>query len=291
MTSSLLQDKTALITGASRGLGLYIAKRFWELGSSLILVARNKHKLELCYEELSASTKSQQSIQLISSNLGENHAISQLTQQISHKKIDILVNNAAIQGPIGNSWENNWSEWEQTLQVDLFAPIALCRAVIPGMIQRQYGKIINLSGGGATNARPKFSAYAVSKAGLVRFSETLAEEVNPFNISVNCIAPGAMNTDMLREIVAAGKDKVGEREYTQVTKKIADENSGMQQATELCAFLASPQSDGITGKLIHAVWDPWKNLAEYVEELKASDIYTLRRIVPQDRGKNWDPLL
>jgi len=287
----VLANKTALITGASRGLGACIAKQFHQSGAHLILVARSQEKLDALRNHLLADANSLPAIEAVVVDLESTDAVTEFIQTtLQHRQIDILINNAASQGPIGASWENDWQAWQTTLQINLFTPIALCRAVIPPMIKRNYGKIINLSGGGATNARPNFSAYAVSKTGLVRFSETLAEEVKSFNIAVNCIAPGVMNTDMLKEILAAGEDKVGQKEFNQVKNKLNEADLTIERAAELCRFLASSNDNSLTGKLISAVWDPWKNLSKYIDDLKNSDIYTLRRIVPDDRGKEWEKI-
>jgi NAD(P)-dependent dehydrogenase (short-subunit alcohol dehydrogenase family) len=159
--------------------------------------------------------------------------------------------------------------------------------LLPLMQEGGQGKIINLSGGGAAGLRPRFSAYATAKAGLVRFSEILAREVSDLNVQVNCIAPGMLNTDMLQAIVAAGPEKTGVEEYTQAVQQVEQGEALPQRAAELCVFLASAASGGITGKLISAVWDPWEQLPEHLDDLRDSDIYTLRRIVPHERGKNW----
>ncbi len=202
-------------------------------------------------------------------------------------RIDVLVNNAAILGPIGNVWENDWEEWQTTIRVNLLAPVELCRACVPWMIAHRQGKIITLSGGGATGPRPNFSAYATAKTGLVRFSEILAHEVSKMNVQVNCVAPGAMNTAMLQAVLDAGLEKAGAIEYAQAVKRAEEGGALPQRAADLCVFLASPAGDSITGKLISAVWDPWESLPEHIDDLKDSDIYTLRRIVPRDRGKSW----
>jgi 3-oxoacyl-[acyl-carrier protein] reductase len=201
--------------------------------------------------------------------------------------LDVLVNNAATLGPIGKVWENDWQEWQTTIRVNLLAPIELCRACLPWMQKCGQGKIINLSGGGATGPRPHFSAYATAKAGLVRFSEILAHEVDDLNVQVNCVAPGMLNTDMLQAIVAAGPEKTGLEEYAQAIQQVEKGGTLPQRAADLCVFLASAASAGITGKLISAVWDPWEQLPKYLDDLRDSDIYTLRRIVPHERGKNW----
>lgn len=149
------------------------------------------------------------------------------------------------------------------------------------------GSIVNLSGGGGASPRPNFSAYATAKCGLVRFSETVAAEVAGWNIRVNCVAPGAMNTDMLRETLEAGPERVG-AEYAKVAKVVtAEGGADPKVAAELIVYLASAESAAITGKLISAVWDPWPELHQHADDLRASDIYTLRRIVPAERGKEW----
>jgi NAD(P)-dependent dehydrogenase (short-subunit alcohol dehydrogenase family) len=150
-----------------------------------------------------------------------------------------------------------------------------------------HGKIINLSGGGATGPRPNFSAYATAKAGLVRFSETLAVEAQSCGVDINCIAPGAMGTDMMKAVLAAGPAQAGEREYAQAQKILATGDTAGLRAVELAVLLASSASDGITGRLISAVWDAWEQLPSRWPEIQKSDIFTLRRITPTDRGFHW----
>jgi 3-oxoacyl-[acyl-carrier protein] reductase len=202
-------------------------------------------------------------------------------------RLDVLVNNAAIQGPIGLSWETDWGEWQTTLQVNLFAPVALCRGAVSWMAKTGHGRIINLSGGGATGPRANFSAYATAKTALVRFSEILAEETRDLNICVNCIAPGPMDTNMISEILQAGA-AAGEKEHEQALKVRQKGSASMERATALCIYLASQAGDGITGRLISAIWDPWEMLSTRRHELQQNDLYTLRRIVPKDRGLEWD---
>jgi 3-oxoacyl-[acyl-carrier protein] reductase len=278
-----LTGKTAVITGASRGLGYSIAETFWRQGANLILIARDREALQ---NFVATHPANDQTIEIIATDLGRH--LQDCLAQLADKKIDILVNNAAISGPIGPLWENNWDDWLYALEVNMVTPISLARALISGMIARNSGKIINLSGGGATTSRPNFSAYAIAKTGLVRFTEILADELKPYKIDVNAIAPGVMNTHLLTDIIQAGKEIVGEKEYSQAYDKIQSEQTMTENPAELCLFLASEASDGITGKLISATWDPWKSLIQYKDTLKNTDIYTLRRIVPKDRGQHWE---
>src|SRR5437016_14472488 len=116
-------------------------------------------------------------MRIVAADLADPDAISRIVAKAGEfdGSIDVLVNNAAIQGPIGPLLDNDPAEWAQTVAVNLTAPVMLCRACIPLMGKRSRSKIINLSGGGATGPRPNFSAYASAKAALVRFSETLAQ--------------------------------------------------------------------------------------------------------------------
>jgi NAD(P)-dependent dehydrogenase (short-subunit alcohol dehydrogenase family) len=284
-----LAGKNVILTGASRGLGACIARTMWQHGASLLLTARSETPLaELC-RELAANADDGQRAHMVVADLAIADGVDRLMAAAhdAWDRIDVLVNNAGMLGPIGPVWKNAPAEWETTIRVNLLAPVALCRACLPGMIERRRGKIVNLSGGGATGPRLSFSAYGAAKAALVRFSETLSQEVRNFNIQVNCIAPGAMNTQMLQLVLDAGPQSVPEAEYQRALKQAEEGGTSAQRAADLCIFLASSVSDEITGKLISAIWDPWDTLADHSDDLKSSDIYTLRRIVPAERGKDW----
>jgi 3-oxoacyl-[acyl-carrier protein] reductase len=154
------------------------------------------------------------------------------------------------------------------------------------MKSQGYGKIINLSGGGATAPLPRFPAYAASKAAVVRFTETIAEELAASHIDVNAIAPGALNTRLLDQILEAGPERAGEDFYRRSLKQREEGGASLELAAQLALFLASSESDGISGRLISAVWDDWRSFPRYRERIQKSDVFTLRRIVPQDRG--WE---
>ena len=163
----------------------------------------------------------------------------------------------------------------------------MCRAVIPFFKKKNRGKIIQLSGGGVAGPLPRISGYAISKIGVVRFIETLSEEVKKYKINVNTVAPGAINTNMLQELLDSGPKKIGTYYYK---KALIQKNKGgtsYKKACDLILFLGSKFSNGIKGKLIHALWDDWKVLPKYIKILKNSDLYTLKRINPMDRGFNF----
>jgi 3-oxoacyl-[acyl-carrier protein] reductase len=159
--------------------------------------------------------------------------------------------------------------------------------LIPHFKQAGRGKIVILSGGGATNPLPNISAYAASKAAVVRLMETLAEELRPFRVDVNAVAPGALKTRLVDQVLAAGPEKVGAAFYAKNLQWAEKGATPLDLGADLCVYLASIESDGITGKLISAQWDPWARLQAYREVLAKSDIYCLRRIVPEDRGQKF----
>jgi NAD(P)-dependent dehydrogenase (short-subunit alcohol dehydrogenase family) len=284
---SVLAGRNCIITGASRGLGARVAAAFWEAGASLFLVARSTSTLQEVVGRLPG--RAGQRVAILPIDLADAAAPERVAGEAERAlgAPDVLVNNAAIQGPIGRTWELEASGWAETLSVNLLAPVRLCRHVVPAMAQRGAGKIIALSGGGATAPRANFAAYASSKAGLIRFCETLAEETRGLGIDVNCVAPGAMDTAMLAAIIDAGPSAAGQREIELALKAKEAGGDTLERAASLCVFLASAASDGITGKLISAVWDPWDQLRTHLQELRRSDVYTLRRIVPADRGFQW----
>lgn len=284
----LLEGRNAIVTGGSRGLGKAIAQAFLANGANVAICGREPASLKSAVKELQAYCSSKENLCSIGADVSRENDVKHLVDSVLNKfgRLDIVVNNAAILGPIGESESVDWQEWQRTLEINLGGAMLLCRAVIPLFKKQRYGKIVNLSGGGATSPRPRFSAYAVSKTAIVRLTENLAEELKEFGVDVNAIAPGAFQSDMLEEILQAGIDRVGAKAYEQAQK--GDTSGSMERAAALCVFLASQASDSITGKLISAAWDPWQALSKHKEQLKDSDIYTLRRIVPSDRGLHWE---
>ena len=284
-----LTGKRAIITGANQGLGLEIARKFVLAGSDLMLCARNSSMLDDARAELVDLASSGQKIvtQVADVSL-ESDVHSVVAQTLdSLGGCHILVNNAGVYGPKGEIEYVDWTDWIKTIEINVYGSVLMSRALLPHFRAQGYGKVIQLSGGGATNPLPRISAYAVSKAAIVRYAETLAEEVRGTGIDVNCIAPGALNTRMLDEILQAGPNRVGQAFYAQSVKQKKAGGVSLEKGADLAVFLASSASDGITGKLISAVWDNWEHWPQYIEVLSESDVYTLRRITGKDRGFAW----
>ena len=286
-----LSGRSALITGANQGLGRAIAERFVAAGASVLIVARGEGLLREVAQELAAraTAPGQRVVAMVCDVAVDAQcraAVRRAEQEFGG--LTALVNNAGVYGPMGALEDVDLGAWRQAIEINLFGIVSLCQAAIPLMKRAGYGKIINLSGGGATAPLPFISAYAASKAAVVRLTETLAEELKAARIDVNAIAPGALNTRLLDEVLAAGPEKVGAAFHARSLKQRDAGGTPPEKGAELAEFLAGAASDGITGRLLSAVWDPWAKLPALAGELAAGDIYTLRRIVPKDRGKDWD---
>ena len=284
-----LAGRSAIVTGASEGLGAEIARHYVKAGANVLVCARSAESLGRGAEELRRLGSAKQKIISLTADVSKPSDSEKVAKRALDEfgDLQILVNNAGVYGPKGVLEEVDWQEWTRSIEINLYGSVLMCRAVLPHFKQRKYGKIVQLSGGGATNPLPRISGYAASKAAIVRLAETLAEEVRDYRIDVNSIAPGALNTRLLDEVLAAGPEKVGAAFYEKSLKQKDQGGSALSKGAELAVYLASEESDGITGRLLSAIWDPWSTLQEYADELRKSDIYTLRRIVPKDRGATW----
>jgi NAD(P)-dependent dehydrogenase (short-subunit alcohol dehydrogenase family) len=284
-----LKGRFALITGASQGLGAEIARHYVGNGASVMLCARSADKLAAAEIGLASLLAPGARIVTITADVGEPNDVNRIfaTLRSEFPRLDILVNNAGVYGPMGNIEDVDWNEWVDAIRINLLGLVCVSRAAMPMFRAQHYGKIINISGGGAANPMPAITAYAASKAGVVRFTESLALECRDDHIDVNAIAPGALVTRMMDQLLEAGPDKVGQQFFDRM-KKIAQEGgTPLDVGAALCVFLASSESDGITGKLIAAQWDRWEDWPKHLVELNASDVYTLRRITGRDRKMEW----
>lgn len=273
-----LPDRVAIVTGGGRGIGRAIALAFAREGADVVVASRTAREIEETAAWIEALGRRSLAVTADISRWAEvNHLVEKTLRAFG--KMDVLVNNAGIQGPIGLLVENDVDEWVNAIHVNLMGTFLCIKAVLPHMMERRQGKVINLSGGGAASPRPHFTAYAASKAAVVRLTETVAEEVRPFNIQVNAIAPGMVNTRMLEQVLAAG-EAAGEVELAEARRRLKEGGTLADQVAELAIFLASSESDGITGKLISAVYDDWRGWPGWAGELSRIELYTLRRLDP-----------
>lgn len=274
-----LENKVAIVTGAGRGIGQATAVAFAREGARVILAARTRSQLEdtatRCRE---AGGTALPVVVDVASWEQVQHLVKTALEDSG--QVDILVNSAGGYGPIGPTSEIDTAAWTRAVEINLFGPLYLCRAIMPHMMERRQGKIILLGGGGATAPLPNFSSYAAAKAGVVRLADTLAEELKEYNVQVNVIAPGLVDTQLQDDVLAAGS-----RAGSLLHKIKQARESGVgavppDLAAALAVFLASPESGKLTGKLIAAPYDPWPEWAGKADALNASPMYTIRRLDP-----------
>lgn len=191
-----------------------------------------------------------------------------------YDRIDALINNAAITGPVGRLTDIDFEEFEQSVQINFLAPVLLCQKVIPHLERPEsLGVLINLSGGGATNPRPRVNSYAAAKCALVRFTENLALEYP--DLSIYAVSPGFMNTTMTQALSQIPEENLGsEREKMQTLLNQHGEES-TQRAAETIYWLLTHRPRALTGKLISAVYDNYQTLT--LKE-QSPEWWTLRRV-------------
>jgi NAD(P)-dependent dehydrogenase (short-subunit alcohol dehydrogenase family) len=278
VTAGSLDGRVAIVTGGGRGIGRAICLALSQAGAAVAAAARTLDEISETVEMINAGGG--RALGVVTDVADRDSVQALIAQTLANfDAIDILVNDAGMQGPIGPLVDNDWQAWRRTIEVNLIGTFFCTQAVLPVMLARKRGKIINLSGGGATQSRPNFSAYGASKTAVVRLTETLAEELRDAHIDVNAIAPGAVNTRMLDEVLAAEEQAGSELINARQRAKIGGTPVAIPAA--LAVFLASPASDGLTGKLISAPHDDWYTWDDArITELMALPWLTLRRIDP-----------
>jgi NAD(P)-dependent dehydrogenase (short-subunit alcohol dehydrogenase family) len=286
----LLKGQGVLITGGSLGIGKSVADACVQAGASVLICGRHADLVAEAEADLKGIASPDQLVLGRVSDVADPEAVSEMVKAaITHlEAFSGVVNCAGITGPAGPVETNDVEEWISTIHTNLIGTMLVSRAVIPHFRKIGHGKIVNFSGGGATSPRPRFSAYSASKAAVVRLTETLAYELNDTKIFVNAVAPGAVNTRMLEDVLKAGPTLVGKEDYQRAVRQKSEGGASPMEAAQLCVTLLSAEGDGISGRLISAVWDPWRTLVSFKARLHGTDIYTLRRIVPKDRGLDWN---
>jgi NAD(P)-dependent dehydrogenase (short-subunit alcohol dehydrogenase family) len=284
-----VKDKNVIITGGSIGFGKALAEKFLSEGANVLICSRNEQQLFDTKSELTSKFPNQTILAKKCDVSIEKDVKEFITYSIDvFKTIHVLILNAGVYGPMGPIETVSLDEWKKSIDINLFGVLLPCRELIPHFKQNEFGKIIVLSGGGATSPMPNLSSYATAKAAVIRLVETLSKELYSYNVDVNAIAPGALSTRMMEQVINAGPEVVGDEFFKKNQNWKQNGATPMELGTNLAVYLASSNSDGITGKLISAQWDDWKNFESHLDDLQNTDIYTLRRIVPEDRNKEWN---
>lgn len=277
------------ISGGTSGLGQAMVQHFVSAGKSVVFCSRSEESVNVTLNNLKSFSTGNQLILGFSNDVSNRITTADMFKKLEALKISInvLICNAGVIGPISKFLENKFEDWEDSFNVNLYGTMNLVSEILPSMVSRKRGRIIHISGGGATSPLFGMSSYAASKAAAVRLIETLALEYQDSGVTLNSIAPGMLKTRLLEQMLDAGPERVGRNLFAKSKSKAEALTDTTSMALDLVDFLASEASEGITGKLISAEWDNWTEWSSHLLELRDSDIYTLRRITGRDRGKAW----
>ena len=268
-----LRDKNVLITGAGRGIGKRLAIGFAAAGARVGLLARSQAELDLAKLEIEQAGGNALRLR------ADVRDLEQLSAAVDRVRavfggLDVLVAAAGVPGPIGPLLSTKPKAWNEAIEVNLIGVANACRAVLPHLIEKRSGKIILIAGHGSSYSRPNFTAYAASKAALVRLAECLADEVADYNVQVNAMIPGNAYTYMTDEILHAGEERAGLREMEEAEQVRITGGDSPEKQIQLALFLASERSNHVTGKLL-SVYDDWRR---FEQKNMQPELYTLRRV-------------
>lgn len=281
----ILKGKTALITGATGVIGGTIAEFFAREGCNLLLCGQTADKLAELNHKLAVYSIQ---VETFVCDVSKKDDVIALTDFASDKfgTLDVVVTAAGFYGCIGPLTQCEPEEWISAINVNLLGTMMTIKYCLALLNKNKRNKIITFAGGGE-GSMPNFSSYVSSKGGVLRFVETLAEELKIFNIDINSISPGAVKSGFTDNLLSAGKDRAGKVMYEKTLEQVKTGGESPEKAAALGVFLASNESNGLSGKNISAVWDNWREISQHLDEIMGSDIYNFRRIKPKDRGYDW----
>jgi NAD(P)-dependent dehydrogenase (short-subunit alcohol dehydrogenase family) len=248
-----LQGRVAIVTGGGRAIGKVIALRLAQAGADVALAGLDEAELAATAGEVEALGRRALAVVADVAHEDQVQALADRVRQ-AWGRIDVLVNNAGIIGPTAPVEQVRRTDWERVLAVNLTGAFLCCRAVLPDMLARRAGKIINISSIAGKIAYPLRAPYAVSKWGLIGLTLTLAKEVGPYNVQVNAVCPGPVEGERMRGVIERRAQELGrtpaevERSYTEAT--VLKRFVRAEDVAELVAYLASPAGDNMTGQAI-----------------------------------------
>ncbi|OFZ99412.1 MAG: 3-oxoacyl-ACP reductase [Betaproteobacteria bacterium RIFCSPLOWO2_02_FULL_62_17] len=196
-----LHGKAAVVTGGARGIGLACAQRLLASGASVMLWDQDEAALKQAVKSLSRDAAVAFSVVDVSDEKIVGAAAA--AAETCFGKVDILVNNAGITGSNKPTWEYDPAEWRRVLDIDLTGSFLCARALVPGMMRRGYGRIVNMASVAGKEGNPNAPAYSAAKAGLIGLTKSLGKELANSGVAVNCVTPAAAKTDLFLQMSAA----------------------------------------------------------------------------------------
>lgn len=273
-TEMKVQNLRIVITGGGSGIGAALCKALSAEGHSVIICGRRA-------ERLIEVSNANHNISYSVCNVAREQDVIAFAHFVKGRfgSVDVIINCAGGFGAIGRFDKTDSNLWRETFEVNLFGVYLVTKHLLDLLLQSRQKKIINFSGGGAFGVFPNYSAYAASKAALVRLSENMAVELAGLGVRVNCVAPGFAATEIHDATLGAGEDVAGEQ-YRFTVAKLKEGAVSMEVIVGCVKFLISPESGALTGKTISASFDKWNSevFKKSIEEITDSDLFTLRRI-------------
>jgi NAD(P)-dependent dehydrogenase (short-subunit alcohol dehydrogenase family) len=273
---------SVIVTGGTQGIGRKIVDVALESGASVTFCSRTETDVARVLNECC-----EQRIFGVTADIGDAKDVAGLFDVAVQRfgTVNAVIHAAAVMGPIGRLGDLDPNEWWDAVRIDLLGSFLITAEACRRM-EEAGGRIVLFSGGGATTPFPRFSAYASSKVAVVRLVESTALEYAGTGIEINALAPGFVATRIHEATLSAG-DAAGKEYLDRTVRDIGAGGVPAEVGATCACFLASPAARGISGRIVAAPWDDWERLPERVDQLTGNDLFTLRRIVPRDRGQNW----
>jgi NAD(P)-dependent dehydrogenase (short-subunit alcohol dehydrogenase family) len=267
-----LQGQVAVVTGGGRGIGRAIAHTLAGAGTSVAVMARSKNEID---ETVSLIEQAGHRALPLAADVTDEDDVAEAVKMVERElgPVDILINNAAGLKPFGPFWETNVEEWWRTLEVNLLGVARCTHAVLPGMVARGRGHIVNVSSGAGAVSTPYYTAYTVSKAALIRFTECLALEAGPEGVALFAISPGTVRTAMAEYSLGSEEGK----KWLPWFKRVFDEGFDVpaERAAELVLRLVSGKYDVLSGKMV-SIYDDLERLKAAAVQIGQRNLYSLK---------------
>jgi NAD(P)-dependent dehydrogenase (short-subunit alcohol dehydrogenase family) len=267
-----LTGQVALVTGGGRGIGRAVAGALAAAGAAVAVVARSADQLA---ETAALITTAGGRARAYRADVSDRAAMTRVVEAVERElgPVDLLVNNAGVSGPAGPTWEASPDEWWRCLEVNLGGPLLCCRLVLPGMVARRRGRVVNVASGAGCRPIPHLSAYSTSKAGLIRLTECLATEVAGHGLSVFAIQPGTVRTTLAESVL---RDEAARRWLPWLVETFEEGRVvPPERAARLVVFLASGRADGLSGRFLDVAEDVEERVRR-AAEVNERDLYALR---------------
>ncbi|HET7873538.1 MAG TPA: SDR family oxidoreductase [Terriglobales bacterium] len=272
MGTEILKGQVAVVTGGGRGIGRAIAQTLARAGARVAVLARSPQELQETVKLIEeAGGDAQAFVADVSEATEVARAFSEINRALG--AVDLLVNNAAVLRPFGPLWENDPGEWWRGMEVNVRGPFLCTRAVLPQMIARRRGRIINIASGAGAMASPFYSSYIVSKTALIRMTECLALETAAHGLAMFAISPGTVRTAMSEDTLHSPEGQRWLPWYRRVFEQQIDVPA--DRPARLVLELASGRLDALSGHFL-SVFDDLDLLLRHSAEIAETELYTLR---------------